>query len=1336
MSFISKPIEKAFNAVANVVSKVVKAVVNIASSLVNFIAQPFMGLLGGIPDGPNSNAEAERQQGVLIQRTGSVQNIPVVYGYRKIGGIVTFAETGSTDNKYLWVAHTFCEGPVEALREVFIDDFQLPADIIGRLNQGLVVNIESGKYSGRVQLQWFPGVYFNNPKQSTVGTDSICSAAPSWRSSFVHNGMAVLFARYEWKKIETQADSDNNPFSGNIPQVQISVLGQRVASLIINNPQTYQYDQAPLRYSTNPAEILLDYLRNPRYGKGLANDDIDWESWRKAAAKCNQEVTYVGGIVGPILTCNFVLDTGQTIFSNVKTLLMGFRAYMPYVQGKYKLKIEDAGDDLDILSGVATIAQTFDKDSIVGEITYTGIEKSNKYNVVSVTYVDPDQKWSNQQVIYPESEEQRQYYIDLDGGRENKSENTFPTLTNYAIAKDMARLLFNKSRRQETCSLTVTSQALELEPGDCIRINSNILDFGTDPWRIVSFKLNDDYSIELSCVRNPDDIYPHVRAGEEDIVLPTYVPKGATIYYPSSQNVIPVGLVPPDRGYIPPGTTPANPIVSPPPSPPPTAGGGGGVGGITNPSSPVAPPEAPIPLPTNDIVVLDALDVTDHGNGTATVNLYFTQPLNATYSGTTFYYRSSPYDPWETKEVSTLEGGGQPIFFKIGPVIKAVYEIYSRVRYETGESSSLIGRYQVDIRNAASGVLSVTQLPSIKANGWSLPGITDTPPARYDARFARLTVTPKLNAGVPFTNRALDISIKQDILTTPVNFAVNGVRIYYKASADTYYNYVDHLFNANYIPGQDINFEFTGDIGASTYPTIPTQIQQNYDFVFRWLYNEGKTAEYQVVATNVRTEYNPVATNPYVFSSIQLGLTLPLLADTKTTATTVTTVEQAPPGAVVDPRDQIASIVEMANGTTQQTPRLRILINAPDASNLVTWRGLNVRYRRVLPGQNPEFTLINSGVSVVNDRVILEITNWEYGREYEIVLTESVRYAGSTVEATNSLVGRGVVQQIGQTVTDFYNNFNFQQKTTEEALRNILTTFPAQPLINVNAWRKRHVKAPSGTNFTDLDFEGTAGNMVINGYYELKWQPPPSGYQALRVYRRVFDRNSVRLTTVRSPLGKYTNDRTGYGMVGAWEVVRVPQAEWGSTDAQGFYTLNLRAPLRGDYLNTDYEGGVNALNSTQLVDPRNVNTTGIRYYPIARTWKSSVSGSGTNAYEFQYFFVLEKNGGSTTGLTSSDVEPRGKLLLGFRSQAQITDGFATGVTEQIIPVSDFTAAFPSGYGRNLADAVTTPDVSRLRKMTNDAGGTFPTTYGSSSWPKTWGGSISFTLANPFGVNIK
>ena len=630
-------------------TKVGEKVVN---QVMDFVLQPFM------PNIPEMGAgdEASRQQGVLVQTTGSTVSVPVIYGYRKVGGTVVFAETGATNNKYLYVAYVFAEGLVEGLREVYIDDWLLPTDQVGSLNAGQLVTVNSDRYKDRVQMRWYPGVFYSNPRASTVGSTvkgDIFAEAPSFVKEMNYNGLAVLFARYEWKDIKTQADSDSNPFKGNIPEIQVAMLGKRVASLLVDTTETTAYDANLVRYSTNPAECLLDYLRNPRYGKGLVNSDINWATWKNAARKCNQTVTYVAsGITGPILTMNMVLDTGTTLMANTKTMLQNFRAYMPYVQGKYKLMIEDAGNTYDILSGSALIVQTFTKDDIVSDITFNGIERSSKYNVVSVTYVDPDQKFSNQTVVYPETESERQIYIDKDGGRENKYDVTLGGITNYAIAKDFARLIFNKQRRQESCVFTATSKALEIEPGDCIRIQSNLLNFGTDPWRVISVKINGDMTVDLGCVRNPDDIYPYVRVGEEDFVVPTYVPKGSIIYYPTSDNRVPLGLVPPMYAVFP---ADAVPVMTNPVATNPDLLGGGGVGGGTNggttagpittgPTTPTstgntAPVVVPPPTPFSARLALKSTKATILSNNTANFTLTFTQPSDGLYERATFWWR-------------------------------------------------------------------------------------------------------------------------------------------------------------------------------------------------------------------------------------------------------------------------------------------------------------------------------------------------------------------------------------------------------------------------------------------------------------------------------------------------------------------------------------------------------------------------------------------------------------------------------------------------------------------------------------------------------------------------
>ena len=745
MGKIKKAFKSIVKAVVNVVKAVVKAVVNVVSGVIKFATQAFMGMLGGAPDLSNNASATQQAQGIQLQRSGSIASVPVVYGYRKVGAITPFIETGSTNNKYLWVSYVFSEGPIEGLYKLYLNDIDVDTgntstSAIARLNNGETVDITWGKFSGRVKMRFFPGVYHTDPSTSTLGDTvlaGVFSGAPSFTRSMVYNGLATLFVRFEYLEIKTQADADANPWDGSVPRMTAEILGKKIQRLYTNTGNVTTptwtkitstetnswYSPANESYSTNPAEILLDYLRNKRYGKGLENTEIDWDSWYKTANKCNQYVDFTPTTRGSILQMHPVIETEQSIFNNVKVLLQQFRAYMPYTQGTYKLKIEDAGHPTDITSGSATISATFTPDNIVGSISYTGIDRSSKYNQVIVTYVDPTTagKFSNQTVVYPETEAERQVYIAQDGNREYKLEITMPGITNYAIAKDMARLMFNKSRYQETCTVTVTSQAFELELGDNIYIQSKVLNFSTTPWRVVSIKYNEDYSFELGCVRNPDFIYPYVTVGEADVVSATYLPKGAQIYYPPNVDTDPhIGLRPPNKIRLP-GDSPTsdNPTTNPDPSDNPDE---------TN-DTPTAPPGLPSLV---DTVTFTGTPAVNNVSGQIYARIPFTTPSTPFYAGVTVsYYLANSIDETITTtaygftnvsggllgEVTTfdhtvLPGAGGSTSIIIGPLDSSLYEVRARVYYSDGQYSTIDQILVLD-PSASSTDTTISALPAV-----------------------------------------------------------------------------------------------------------------------------------------------------------------------------------------------------------------------------------------------------------------------------------------------------------------------------------------------------------------------------------------------------------------------------------------------------------------------------------------------------------------------------------------------------------------------------------------------------------------------------------------------
>lgn len=1019
---VSSAVSGVVKAVGSIVGGVVKAVGSVVSAVVNFVASPFMGMFG-MPDVPTNDSESNRITGVLVQKSGTNVSVPVVYGYRKVGGIITFAETGSDNNKYLWVAYVLSEGQCEGVREIWINDTQIPSSNIPGINNQQMVTVSGkdsqgvdSKLNGLTTLQLFKGGIVNNPADTNVGTvtaNGIFKGAPSWKTSMNYNGLCTLFARFEWKET---TDSASNPFSGGIPEVKVCLLGKKVAKLTTVDgsyvpqatrvsgtaaPELYNwgtfssgYTEA---YSTNPAEILLDYLRNPMYGKGLLNSDIDWESFYVAAVKCNQTIQYTDTASGPILTLNYVLDTNQTIFNNVKLILQNFRAYMPYSRGKYVLRIEDAGNYSDILSGSADIVASFDKDNLHGDITYTGIDRASKYNQVVVRYVDPDNFWSEQTVVYPESQQDRWDYQTIDGGRENKGEFTFAGITNYMIAKDMARLLFNKSREQDSISFTVSSQGFELEPGDNVYLNANMLKFGNDPladaipWRIVSIKLNNDFTFSVGCVRNPDWIYPHVRAGERDYKYALYVPKGATRYYPAEPIGVPIGLRPP--WYAP--TTATDPT-NPPPAP--------GVGQLT-----------------------DEIDLYQTTAVTRSTGIFvvckFLQPSNPAYSGTTIRYKQNitSITSFTTLEVNDTPGANQPVTFEIGPCVdNTVYRLESQVKYVTGDKSTKITIHGIQLGTPQDGSAG---------GGGSTPVVPPTNLANNYLSYA--FARTELSGGLPLSPRKANFVLRQDI-SGGTNSFINGLEVFYKPSANPkWYRTTQSLPSTQ---GTDIAFSLT--FGSRLYPLVPGSggipgSVDNYDFIFRFTYSDGKTSIYQYRAMNCSVEYGAYGYDIYLFAADQ-GATV---YSKELTSAYVPQIMGA--NDIPETRNMAVSVTAVSNKLGSPST-IYFALGAPAATDWVNWVGMRLYYYKVTGTGTPawsstDFTPVSQDVySFYIGQAI------DYDAVYEYVLVPLVNYGGTTTEA---LQGRYISGYIHNRTADadYPSNGNWLNTMKVEALEPVAT---------------------------------------------------------------------------------------------------------------------------------------------------------------------------------------------------------------------------------------------------------------------------------------------------------
>ena len=102
---------------ASFVTKLVTAPVKIITKALSWIVpKP-----PEIPDFGTSDFD-DFEKGILINKQSNDATIPVVYGERLIGGTRCFIETSGSDNTHLYIALILCEGEINGITEIRVDD--------------------------------------------------------------------------------------------------------------------------------------------------------------------------------------------------------------------------------------------------------------------------------------------------------------------------------------------------------------------------------------------------------------------------------------------------------------------------------------------------------------------------------------------------------------------------------------------------------------------------------------------------------------------------------------------------------------------------------------------------------------------------------------------------------------------------------------------------------------------------------------------------------------------------------------------------------------------------------------------------------------------------------------------------------------------------------------------------------------------------------------------------------------------------------------------------------------------------------------------------------------
>tara|TARA_Y100001973_G_scaffold100940_1_gene163015 strand:+ start:11497 stop:12903 length:1407 start_codon:yes stop_codon:yes gene_type:complete len=424
--------------------------------------------------GPNQNS------GIVVNKNSSNDPIPVVYGRRRIGGTRAFVGSsngsGGSGTNNLNMVLVLCEGEVGAPMKVFFNDtliWHSSSDNVSDRGSGTtntlgsggleLANYETTKY-GSHYIAFYPG----SDTQTVDTTLQTSIGSGTWTSTRTLTGLAYLAM-----KLPVDAD-----YNGAVPEVTVEFAGKLIR--FATNPIGAAPSNNDPLGNQNPADVMLDYLTNSRYGKSLADTDIDLVSFAAARAYFNLASSSESA---PKFRVNGFLNTDQTMFNNVEEITEMCNAMLIYDKGLYKLKHRAQNESSTF---------SFTRDTIVGDIDIQLPPKSVKFNKFEVTFGNKANEY-NDDVDFTNSDT----YLTEDNNTVLVGRTSNTLISTNSQASQLGKYLMDDSRHQTVINFKAPHSAIDVSAGDVVDVTHTDLGFSSKKFRILSATLNEDDTIDF-----------------------------------------------------------------------------------------------------------------------------------------------------------------------------------------------------------------------------------------------------------------------------------------------------------------------------------------------------------------------------------------------------------------------------------------------------------------------------------------------------------------------------------------------------------------------------------------------------------------------------------------------------------------------------------------------------------------------------------------------------------------------------------------------------------------------------------------------------------------------
>ena len=337
-----------------------------------------------------------------------------ILGRVSTGGILVWAQEqagGQADGEMLHLVYVLCEGPVDALENIYLGEEEI-ATYGEHASYELIVN----------------------PTQVNAFLKSNC---PDWKDEQIGRGLSFvrLSLKYSAEK-----------FPSGIPDVRFIVRGRND----IYDPRT-----GMAVYTENNALHILWFLRNRC---GVPDDEIVFETFASGANVCDESVSNPDGTTSPRYRSSCVIGADEPRTSVLQKLETACGGRTIRVGGRWMFQAGAYYGPYDF---------EITEDMVVGAITGS-TEPTNDaaINTVRGTFIDTSQSWT--ETDYPEVSVAE--WVIADGG-EAAETLTFSYVTDAYQAQRLANIELRRRRAGGTISVPMNFLGYNCRPGRAVRVN-------------------------------------------------------------------------------------------------------------------------------------------------------------------------------------------------------------------------------------------------------------------------------------------------------------------------------------------------------------------------------------------------------------------------------------------------------------------------------------------------------------------------------------------------------------------------------------------------------------------------------------------------------------------------------------------------------------------------------------------------------------------------------------------------------------------------------------------------------------------------------------------------